>query len=93
MNCEWQTLTEGSVCSHPGCRNKLRRDYERAPVCECKGRQVGLGDWAESQLKKLGITKDLFGQITGAFGLPCGCDARQEWLNSVSDWWRARNAP
>jgi hypothetical protein len=38
MNCEWRTLTAGSLCIF-GCGTKLPRDHDEAPVCECRAAQ------------------------------------------------------
>lgn len=50
----------------------------------------GLGDYTEQLLTSIGVTKDRYVAAKQLFGLPptCGCDARKEWLNRVSDWWR-----
>lgn len=50
----------------------------------------GLGDKVEAMLTAIGITKSRYKQVKKKFGLPpeCQCDAVQEWLNRVSDWWR-----
>lgn len=50
----------------------------------------GLGDYTESLLASIGVTQDRYVAAKQLFGLPptCGCDARKEWLNRVSDWWR-----
>jgi hypothetical protein len=50
---------------------------------------VRLGDAVESVLAGIGITPDRYAAAKEFFGLPpnCGCAARKEWLNKVSDWW------
>ena len=50
----------------------------------------GLGDYTESLLQSVGITKERYVAAKQLFGLAptCGCDSRREWLNKVSDWWR-----
>lgn len=52
--------------------------------------QSGLGDQLEKLLAGMGITQDRYIAVKEKFGLPsgCGCSARKEWLNKVSDWWR-----
>jgi hypothetical protein len=92
MNCEWPTLTAGTPCN--ACGNLLPRDYDEPPVHVCPGAksEPGLGDAVESLLASIGITKDRYAQAKELFGLPatCSCDARREWLNRVSDWWRGQ---
>lgn len=46
-----------------------------------------LGDDLETMLTALGVTKDKWKAAKQKFGLPpnCGCAARQEWLNRVSE--------
>lgn len=58
---------------------RMRRDDTR-----------GLGDYTESLLQSVGITKERYVAAKEMFGLAptCGCDSRREWLNRVSDWWR-----
>jgi len=51
----------------------------------------GLGDYTESLLQSIGVTKERYQAAKQIFGLSpdCSCDARREWLNRVSDWWRS----
>lgn len=51
-----------------------------------------LGDRVEATLKKLGVTPERYAAAKELFGLPpsCGCEARREWLDKVSRWWRGR---
>lgn len=51
----------------------------------------GLGDYTESLLQSVGITKERYQAAKQLFGLAptCNCDERKAWLNRVSDWWRA----
>lgn len=62
-----------AVCKKPMASCDLRRN--------CKG-EVGLGDFVESALTVLGITKERVEEFTGK---PCGCAARQEALNRFGD--------
>ena len=86
--CEWTTLTAGSRCVY--CGRLLKRDYDRMPTADCT-RHSALGDATAQLLSGLGVTKDRVGGVLSRFGLPpdCGCAARQEWLNKVTDWWRS----
>ena len=71
----------------------------RMPVIECRcGEQieavedkkpVGLGDWTEQGLKRIGITPERYVEAKRLFGLrpTCGCEGRKEWLNRVGEWW------
>ncbi len=56
--------------------------------------QQPLGDYVRDLLSMVGITKEWYMSIKAGFGLPpnCDCDARREWLNRVSDWWRGNKA-
>lgn len=49
----------------------------------------GLGDYTESLLRSIGVTKERYIAAKELFGFAptCNCDARKEWLNNVSDWW------
>jgi hypothetical protein len=92
MNCAWITNQRGQSCIY-GCGTTLKRDYDERPFCVCKGatqeQPVRLGDAVESVLAGIGITPDRYAAAKEFFGLPpnCGCAARKEWLNKVSDWW------
>lgn len=50
-----------------------------------EGGEFLLGDWVESQLTRIGVTKDKWVGVKEKLGLPpsCACDDRQEWLNQV----------
>ena len=50
-----------------------------------------LGDWAERQLKSIGITQERYKQIKEKFGLPptCNCGSRKAWLNRVGSYFRS----
>jgi hypothetical protein len=99
MNCVWITNQKGQSCVY-GCGYVLKRDYEDRPVRVCPGSpqgpppvpNPGLGDAVESLLKGIGVTQDRYKAAKELFGLPpnCGCNARKEWLNKVSDWWRTQ---
>ena len=51
-----------------------------------------LGDITEQILRGFGVTKERYCEAKRLFGLvpECLCDARREWLNRVSDWWRGQ---
>jgi len=68
-------------------RNAIIAELKAEPP-KPKKKTEGLGDWAERQLSKLGITEDRYTKIKERFGLPprCGCKKRKAWLNEVSDW-------
>ena len=57
---------------------------------ECIELTPGLGDYTESLLQSVGITKERYVAAKEMFGLAptCNCDSRRDWLNRVSDWWR-----
>lgn len=62
-------------------------------VATCgKAPQPGLGDWTERQLKKLGVAQDRYKAAKEYAGLAptCSCEARKQWLNKVSEWWRGQ---
>lgn len=61
---------------------------EGAPIAT---QPTGLGDWTEQMLSSIGVTKERYISAKEKFGLAptCDCDARKEWLNKVSDWWRS----
>ena len=44
-----------------------------------------LGDWVETQLTRIGLTKEKWVEIKAEHGLPptCECEERQQWLNEV----------
>jgi hypothetical protein len=48
---------------------------------------VPLGDWLESKLSAIGITKDRYTAFKQQFGMPptCDCDKRREWLNQFGE--------
>ena len=70
----------------------VTRRGERGRRCDAVPLDIspGLGDYTESLLKSIGITQARYVAAKQLFGLAptCGCDARKEWLNRVSDWWR-----
>jgi hypothetical protein len=92
MNCEFAELTKGARCIHPGCSVKLPCDFTTAPIVVCSGR-AGLGDAFAAALKSIGVTKERYGEVRELFGLvpDCSCTKRQEWLNSVGEWWNNGN--
>lgn len=49
--------------------------------------QQQLGDWVESRLKSIGVTKESYQAVKAAMGLPptCDCDERKEWLNQLGE--------
>ena len=49
------------------------------------GHSFLLGDWVESRLTAVGMTKEKWVEIKSSVGLPptCECEERQEWLNQV----------
>ena len=49
------------------------------------GYEFLLGDWVETQLTRIGLTKEKWVEIKAEHGLPptCECTERQEWLNQV----------
>lgn len=51
-------------------------------------KKMGLGDWTERALKKLGVTKERYKAAKEKFGLMpmCHCKERKEWLNKVGRW-------
>jgi hypothetical protein len=73
----------------------------KTPCGGCGGGKVAkrepkkLGDTVESVFAGMGITKERYREAKALFGLPpnCACDARKEWLNRVSDWWRGETKP
>ena len=69
---------------------------ERLPPYGLKtSEQPGLGDYTESLLQSVGITKERYVAAKEMFGLAptCNCDSRRDWLNRVSDWWRSLSGP
>jgi hypothetical protein len=92
MNCEWECLTKGCLCSN-GCGYALRRDYEVHPARNCtvygpeRQPAPGLGDQIETVLTSVGITKERWLDTKESIGLPriCNCTARQEWLNTLGE--------
>lgn len=61
---------------------------------KCPGSNQKLGDYTESLLQSVGITKERYIAAKQLFGLAptCGCGERKEWLNRVSDWWRGERS-
>jgi hypothetical protein len=91
MFCTWEGLTKGSKCLN-GCGYSLKRDYEKAPIRNCKTAEpasprLGLGDQIESALTAIGFTKERWLDTKESIGLPrtCNCTARQEWLNTLGE--------
>lgn len=80
------------------CKNASRESDCREPelftIDHTQGaaevKPIGLGDWTENLLSSVGVTKEWYLAAKEKFDLAptCGCDARKEWLNAVSDWWR-----
>ncbi len=56
----------------------------------CKEKKPGLGDFTESLLQRIGVTKERYIEAKKMFGgaPTCNCEKRKAWLNRVSDWWR-----
>ena len=48
-----------------------------------KPRKRGLGDAIESALKTVGVTEE---RVSKWLGRPCGCRARRQKLNRLSEW-------
>lgn len=99
--CIWNTLKAGGVCVNCS-QNPLKRDYDEAPIRECRPpgwaetpretSQVLLGDRIEQYLTSLGVTKERVSDALEACGMPpCDCDGRQEaindWDRMVRSWW------
>lgn len=94
MFCEWND--ERTKCIHCGIK-KTRGDIRNCMKNGSLPPPPRLGDYTESVLNSLGISKERYKAAKELFGLApnCGCDERKEWLNKVSDWWRgeATNPP
>jgi hypothetical protein len=50
--------------------------------------EMGLGDYTERMLERVGVTQDRYTKAKSLFGLAptCGCSERKEWLNAVGAW-------
>lgn len=98
--CEFTNGSKGTRC--PKCGYELRSEYRFPPVRPCSGEHsispatemqvatdLGLGDYTESLLRSIGVTKERYIAAKELFGFAptCHCEARKEWLNHVSDWW------
>lgn len=85
-NCRFQRDGDDVVCVH--CDRRITTDQPPEKVhAKCKKPPWQLGDDLETMLTALGVTKDKWKAAKQKFGLPpnCGCAARQEWLNRVSE--------
>ena len=74
------------------------RRGEPLPIVQYKSpatTTMGLGDFTESLLSSIGVTKDRYLEVKQLFNLApsCNCEKRKEWLNQVSNWWRELVAP
>lgn len=90
-DCRFVRVGDECVCRN--CGRRVTFPDCGNLVAEC-GRAVvplpGLGDYTESLLNSLGITKERYQAAKHLFGLAptCHCEQRKQWLNRVSDWWR-----
>jgi hypothetical protein len=103
MRCEFTAQGSRMVCgvcgrSLPIVAGFLATDYHArcGPADDGSRHPIspsdGLGDWTERLLKSVGLTEERYKHAKEIFGLAptCGCAARKEWLNKVSDWWRGQ---
>lgn len=84
-------IVEGKVLSDTGPEPAAADSL--IPIDERPQRQYGanplpLGDYTESMLASVGITKDRYAAAKESLGLAptCGCAKRQEWLNRAGAW-------
>lgn len=92
-NCIFARVGHECVCRKCGQRIAFHECGTLVAMCRQPAAtpKAGLGDYTESLLHSVGITKERYQAAKQLFGLAptCHCDERKEWLNSVSAWWRA----
>jgi len=95
MFCEGNPCKRCGAATTPGFRRVCNLDWsDHDPeryAADGPEQLRGLGDYTESLLQSVGITKERYQAAKQLFGLAptCNCDERKAWLNRVSDWWRA----
>ena len=90
INCHCGKRITVEVPSKVKCQCGAKYETRHHTPDGTKPIREGLGDWTERHLQSIGVTKERYKAAKELFGLAptCGCDARKQWLNSVSDWWR-----
>jgi len=68
---------------------KTKRHYYYDPDAAAKAAKEGPGDWAERQLKKIGVTPEWYVAAKTFLGFTpiCSCAERKAWLNKAGKWW------
>lgn len=70
------------------CPQLLNPHFREPDELEIR-RPMGLGDYTESLLKRIGVTQNRYVEAKKALGLAptCNCAERIAWLNRAGHWW------